>query len=71
MLLGVHWYVAYPLSTRHGAALLEERGGEVEHSTMNRWGIKESPPLEAAFPRRQRPVWRSWRMDAPYSKVKG
>ena len=40
ILMGVRWYVAYPLSTRHVAELMEERGVEVEHSTINRWGIK-------------------------------
>jgi putative transposase len=29
ILMGVRWYVAYPLSTRHVEALLEERGVEV------------------------------------------
>ena len=27
ILMGVRWYVAYPLSTRHVEALMEERGG--------------------------------------------
>ena len=40
ILRGVRWCVAYPLSTRHVEALMEERGVEVDHSTMNRWVIK-------------------------------
>jgi len=40
ILMGVRWYLAYPLSTRHVEALMEERGVEVDHSTMNRWVIK-------------------------------
>src|SRR5215470_11194006 len=71
ILMGVRWYVAYPLSTRHVEELMEERGVEVDHSTMNRWVIKYSPQLEEAFHRRKRPVWGSWRMDEPYIKVKG
>ena len=71
MLTGVRWYVAYPLSTRHVEALMEERGVEVDHSTMNRWVIKYSPQLEEAFHRRKRLVGRSWRMDETYIKVKG
>ena len=43
MLMGVRWYVAYPLSTRHVEELMEERGVEVDHSTINRWVIKYSP----------------------------
>jgi transposase-like protein len=36
MLMGVRWYVAYPLSTRHVEALMEERGVEVDHSTRSK-----------------------------------
>jgi putative transposase len=71
ILMGVHWNVAYPLSTRHVEELMEERGVHVDHSTINRWVIKYSPQLEEAFHRRKRPVWVSWRMDETYIKVKG
>src|SRR5436309_9128659 len=71
ILMGVRWYVAYPLSTRHVEELMLERGVHVDHSTINRWVIKYSPLLEAAFHRRKRPVWVSWRMDETYVKVKG
>src|SRR5437870_10601845 len=71
ILMGVRWYVAYPLSTRHVEELMEERGVEVDHSTINRWVIKYSPQLEEEFHRRKRPVWVSWRMDETYIKVKG
>jgi transposase-like protein len=71
ILMGVRWYVAYPLSTRHVEELMEERGVEVDHSTINRWLIKYSPQLEEEFHRRKRPVWVSWRMDETYIKVKG
>src|SRR5919109_4335677 len=71
ILLGVLWYLAYPLSYRHVEALLEERGVPVDHATIQRWVVKYSPQLEAAFHRRKRPVWVSWRMDETYIKVKG
>src|ERR671925_666370 len=71
ILMGVRWYVAYPLSTRHVEELMAERGVAVDHSTINRWTIKYSPLLEEAFHRRKRPVWVSWRMDETYIKVKG
>jgi transposase-like protein len=32
--------------------------------------VKYSPLLEAAFHRRKRSVWLSWRMDETYIKVK-
>ena len=71
ILMGVRWYLAYPLSTRHVEELMAERGVEVDHSPINRWVIKYSPQLEEAFHRRKRPVWVSWRMDETYIKVKG
>src|SRR5437016_6902856 len=71
ILMGIRWYVAYPLSTRHVEELMEERGVKVDHSTINRWVIKYSPQLEEAFHRRKRSVWVSWRMDETYIKVKG
>jgi putative transposase len=71
ILMGVRWYVAYPLSTRHVEELMEERGVELDHATMNRWVIKYSPQLAEAFHRRKRPVWASWRMDETDIKVKG
>jgi putative transposase len=44
---------------------------KVDHSTIQRWVVKYSPPLEEAFHRRKRPVWVSWRMDETYIKLKG
>jgi len=71
ILMGVRWYVAYPLSYRHVEELMEERGVPVDHATIQRWVVKYSPLLEAAFHRRKRSVWLSWRMDETYIKVKG
>src|SRR5438128_5471882 len=51
--------------------LMEERRVSVDHAIINRWVLKYSPPLEAAFHRRKRQVWLSWRMDETYIKVKG
>jgi hypothetical protein len=63
MLMGVRWYLAYPLSTRHIEERMEARGVEVDHATMHRWVITESPLLAEALHRRKRPVWTSWRLD--------
>jgi putative transposase len=71
ILMGVRWYVAYPLSYRHVEELLEERGVPIDHATIQRGVVKYSPQLEEAFHRRKRPVWVSWRMDETYIKVKG
>ena len=71
ILMGVRWYVAYPLSTRHVEELMAERGVSVDHATINRWVIKYSPQLEEAFHRRQRSVWGSGRMDETDIKGNG
>jgi hypothetical protein len=46
MLLGVRWSVAYPRSTRHGEALLLERGGHGAHAPSNRWGARIVHPWQ-------------------------
>lgn len=71
ILTGVRWYVAYPLSYRQLEEMMQERGVVVDHATINRWVRKDSPQLEEAFPRRKRPVGRSWRLDETYIKGKG
>jgi putative transposase len=71
MLTCVRWYVAYPLSYCQLEELMQERGVSVDYATINRWVLKYSPPLEAAFQRYKQGVWRSWRMDETYIKVKG
>jgi putative transposase len=70
-LVGVRWYVAYPLCYRHVAELMEERGVSVDHATLQRWVVQDSPQLEEALHRRKRSVWVSWRMDATSIQVQG
>ena len=67
----VRWYVAYPLSYRQLEEMMQDRGVAVDHATINRWVVKDSPQLEAVFPRRQRPVWMRWRLDETYLRVRG
>ncbi len=62
MLMGVRWYGASPFSSRPGEALLAERGGPIDHATIQRWVVQYSPQLEEALHRRKRPAWVSWRM---------
>ena len=71
MLMGVRWYLAYPLSYRHVEALMAERGVRLNHATIQRWVVKYSSLLEEALHRRKRPVWVSWRLDETYIRVKG
>lgn len=55
----VRWYVTYPLSLRHLEEMMSERGIEVDHSTVHRWGMKLLPVLEKAFRRHKRMVGKS------------
>jgi putative transposase len=50
---------------------MEERAALLDHATVQRWVVKYSPRLEAAFHRRKRSVWVSWWMDETYIKIKG
>jgi transposase-like protein len=50
---------------------MEERGGPIAHATIQRGVVQDSPLLDEAFHRRQRPVWVSWRMDETDIKIKG
>src|SRR5271155_1047835 len=71
ILWGVRWYVAYPISYRQLEEMMDERGVEVDHSTLNRWVLKYIPLLDQRFRARKRPVGSSWRMDETYVRVKG
>ncbi|MEK4032298.1 IS6 family transposase [Methylocystis sp. IM3] len=71
ILWGVRWYVAYPISYRQLEEMMEERGVEVDHSTLNRWVVKYAPELDRQFRSCKRPVGSSWRLDETYVKIKG
>ena len=71
ILWGVRWYVAYPISYRQLEEMMQERGVEVDHSTLNRWVLKYVPLLDQQFRARKRPVGSSWRMDETYVRIKG
>jgi putative transposase len=67
----MRWYVAYPISYRQLEEMMQERGVEVDHSTLNRWVVKYVPLLDEQFRERKRPVGSSWRMDETYVRIKG
>src|ERR1700710_3120708 len=71
ILWGVRWYVAYPMSYRQLEEMMQERGVEVDHSTLNRWVLKYVPLLDEQLRARKRPVGSSWRMDETYVLIKG
>jgi len=46
ILMLIRWYVAYALSYRDGQALAEERGLQVDHSTIHCWVVGDAPQLK-------------------------
>ncbi|NIH45816.1 IS6 family transposase [Enterobacter asburiae] len=71
ILMAVRWKLAYPLSYRDIEELLEECGADVDHSTVQKWGVHYAPQLEQIFRKRKKPVGRSWKKDETYIKVNG
>jgi transposase, IS6 family len=50
---------------------MQERGVEVDHSTINRWVLKYAPEFDKHIRRRLKPTHDFWRVDETYIKVKG
>jgi transposase-like protein len=71
ILWGVRWYVDYPIGYSQLEEMMQERGVEVDHSTLNRWVLKYVPLLDKQFRACKRLVGSSWRMDETYVRVKG
>ncbi len=67
----VYWYLRYSLSYRDIEELMEERGIELDHATVQRWVVKYSPLIVAEFRKKKKAVGSSWRMDETYIKIKG
>ena len=71
ILYAVFFYVRYSVSYRDLEEIMQERGVNVDHATLNRWVVKYSPQIAANAQARKRPTAISWRMDETYLKVKG
>ena len=71
ILYAVYFYVRYGVSYRDLEEIMEERGAEVDHATLNRWVVKFSPMIAANAQARKRLTAVSWRVDETYIKVKG
>lgn len=46
ILINVRWYSRYALSYRDLEEMMQERGIDVDHSTLNRWVLKYAPKLD-------------------------
>ena len=71
ILFAVFFYLRYPVSYRDLEEIMQERGVDVDHATMNRWVVKYSHLIAAQAQTKKRPTAKSWRMDETYIKVKG
>ncbi|MBD3887536.1 IS6 family transposase, partial [Phormidium tenue FACHB-886] len=71
ILLNVRWYCRYSLSYRDLEEMMQERGVEVDHSTINRWVLKYAPELDKRIRPHLKPTNDSWRVDETYIKIKG
>ena len=67
----VRWYVAYSLSYRDLEELMQERGYEVDHSTIQQWVVHYAPRVEMAFRESKKRAGRRWRLDETYIRIKG
>lgn len=71
ILLCVRWYCKYGISYRDLAEMMQERGVEVDPSTIFRWVQRYAPELEKRVRRYQGHRSGSWRVDETYVRVGG
>ena len=63
ILQSVRWYLAYALSYRDIEEIMQERGFDVDHSTIHRWVVHYSPQLVQKFRSIKRKPRGRWRLD--------
>jgi len=56
VLQAIYWYLRYSLSYRDIEELMNERGVNIDHSTVQRWVVKYSGMLEDAFRKKNQSV---------------
>ena len=71
ILLCVRWYCKYGISYRDLAEMMQERGVEVDPSTIMRWVHRYAPEIEKRVRRYQGHRSGSWRVDETYVRVGG
>jgi transposase-like protein len=71
ILLCVRWYCKYEISYRDLAEMMEERGVNVDPSTIFRWVQRYAPEMEKRVRLYQGSRSGSWRVDETYVKVGG
>jgi IS6 family transposase len=71
ILPNVRWCCRYALSYRDLEEMMAERGVAVDHSTLNRWVLKDAPELDKRIRPFLNPTNDSWRVDETDIEVKG
>ena len=71
ILLCIRWYLRYALSYRDLEEIMQERGIDVDHTTIYRWVQRYAPELEERCRPSLKTTNDSWRVDETYVKVKG
>jgi transposase-like protein len=69
ILLCVRWYCKYGISYRDLAEMMQERGVEVDPSTLFRWVQRYAPEIEKRIRYFQGRRSGSWRVDETYVRV--
>ncbi|WP_010303112.1 IS6 family transposase [Candidatus Odyssella thessalonicensis] len=67
----MRWYLRYPLSYRNLKEMMEERGVDVDHTTIYRWVQRYAPEFEKRLRWYAKPLGFSWKVDETYIKIKG
>jgi transposase-like protein len=63
ILLCVRWYLRYPLSFRHVAEMMAERGLRIDRSCIWRWVQIFGPEVDKRCRRHLKPTNKSWRLE--------
>src|SRR3954454_16959858 len=63
ILWAVRWYLMFPISYRDLELMVQDRGVEVDHTTLFRWIQAYAPELEKRIRPHLRPCNGSWRVD--------
>jgi transposase-like protein len=71
IILCVRWYITYKLSYRDLVDMMAERGVDISHTTILRWGQCYVPEFAKRWNHYARPVGTSWRVDETYIRVRG
>jgi putative transposase len=70
IMMFVYKKLRFSLSYRELEEMMNMRGLSTDHATLQRWGVKFTPPLEKEVRKRKKPTDKSWRMDEIYVKIK-